>query len=146
MSEQSDDNWWTSPAQSESGRLVMVTGRRNVSKFRSNPKFNIRAEIIWRYRGDSSGMPDQPTSELMEQVHEALVEAFRKDPVAVLTGIYTGDDERNWIFYTLSVNIFGRKLNEALADFPLLPIEVRCATDPDWEEYDEMKLAEIKFD
>lgn len=35
-----------------------------------------------------------------------------------MTGIYTGDGERNWIFYTLSLPIFGSKLNEALAPLP----------------------------
>ncbi len=52
------DSWWTAPAESEDGRLIMVTGRRDVEKFRSNPRFGIRIEVIWKYEGDSSGMPD----------------------------------------------------------------------------------------
>ena len=71
---------------------------------------------------------------MMEQVQEALQKEFRKDPVAVLTGIYTGDGRRDWIFYTLSTHIFGRKLNETLAPFPLLPLTVYCENDPGWEE------------
>lgn len=63
-----------------------------------------------------------------------------------MTGIYTGDGERNWIFYTLSLPIFGRKLNEALAPLPLLPIRIAAENDPGWEEYDEMSQAEIKLD
>lgn len=144
MSELQD--WWTAPTQSESDRLIMVTGRRDVSKFRENPKFSIRVEVTWKYAGDDAGMPDFETSSLMEKVQEALETSFRKDPVAVLTGIFTGDDERNWIFYTLSTHIFGRKINEALADFPMLPIEIYCENDPDWHEYDEMCEAEIKID
>lgn len=140
------DSWWTAPAESEDGSLIMVTGRRDVEKFRSNPKYNIRAEVTWKYQGDDSGMPDFPTSTLMQAVQDALTETFRKDPVAVLTGIYTGADERNWIFYTLSTHIFGRKLNESLASFDLLPISVYTENDPDWEEYDEMCQAEIKVD
>ncbi|MDE6038051.1 MAG: DUF695 domain-containing protein, partial [Duncaniella sp.] len=85
------DIWWTAPAESEDGHLIMVTGRRDVSRFRSNPRFNIRIEVTWRYDdSDASGMPDTATSQLMEQVQEALQNEFRKDPVAVLTGIYTG--------------------------------------------------------
>ena len=84
------------------------------------------------------------TSSLMEQVQEALESEFKKDPIAILTSIYTGDNERNWIFYTLSTHIFGRKLNEALATFELLPISIYCENDPDWNEYQEMKeLSEI---
>lgn len=141
-----DDIWWTAPAQSESGRLIMVTGRRDVARFRENPRFSIRVEVTWRYEPDETGMPDKATSEMMEKVQETLQAEFRRDPVAVLTGIYTGDGERNWIFYTLSTHIFGRKLNELLADFPVLPLEIYCENDPDWSEYDEMCEAEIKLD
>ena len=80
----------------------------------------------------------------MEEVQEALQNEFRKDPVAVLTGIFTGDDQRDWIFYSLSTHIFGRKLNEALASFPLLPLTIYTENDPDWEQYDEMSQAEIE--
>ncbi len=141
-----NEQWWTAPTEAESGRLIMVTGRKDVAEFRDNPRFNIRVEVTWPYQGDSTGMPDVATSEMMEQVQEALQSEFNRDPVAVLTGIYTGDDERNWIFYTLSTHIFGRKLNEALADFPQLPLSIYCENDPDWAEYDEMAQAEIKMD
>ena len=138
--------WWTAPAESESGRLIMVTGRKDVQAFRNNPRFNIRIEVTWKYEGGADGMPDKATSEEMEKVQDVLQEEFRKDPVAVLTGIYTGDDRRDWIFYSLSTHIFGKKLNEVLAPFPLLPLTVYCENDPDWEEYDEMSAAEIKLD
>lgn len=138
--------WWTAPAESESGRLIMVTGRKDVEKFRTNPRYKIRIEVTWKYDGNSDGMPDLATSQLMEEVQEKLQEVFGKDPVAVLTGIYTGDGSRDWIFYATSTHIFGKKLNEALADFPLLPLTVYCENDPDWEEYDEMADAEIKLD
>ncbi len=130
-----EEDWWTSPTESESGKLIMVTGRRDVDLFMSNPKFNIRIEITWKYDGDASGMPDKTTSETMEKVQDALQTMFIKDPVAVLTGIYTGDNERNWVYYTLSTHIFGRKLNEALSEFALLPIEIYAENDPEWNEY-----------
>lgn len=138
--------WWTAPTESESGSLILVTGRKDVEKFRSNPRFNIRVEVIWKYEGDAKGMPDKETSTLMEEVQDALQNEFHKDPVAVLTGIFTGDNQRDWIFYTLSTHIFGRKLNEALASFPLLPLTIYTENDPSWEEYDEMSEAEIKLD
>ena len=142
MSKTSD--WWTSPTESENGRLIMVTGRRDVDKFRNNSRFNIRVEISWKYEGDATGMPNYETSTLMEQVQGAFETEFKKDPIAILTGIYTGDNERNWVFYTLSTHIFGRKLNEALVNFELLPITIYCENDPDWNEYQEMKeLSEI---
>lgn len=141
-----ESEWWTAPAQAEDGRLIMVTGRKDVERFRSNPRFSIRVEVTWPYDGDSDGMPDKSTSEQMEKAQEALESVFAKDPVAVLTGIYTGAGERNWVFYTLSTNIFGRKLNEALADFPVLPLKIYAENDPEWNEYAEMSETEIKMD
>ena len=138
------NDWWTSPTISENGNTVIVTGRRDIDEFRNNPKFKIRIEVTFKYTGDSTGMPDYETSLQMEEAHNALVSAFEKDPVAVLTGVYTGDGERNWVFYTLSTNIFGRKLNEALASLPVLPITIYAENDPEWNEYSEMKqISEI---
>ncbi|MCM1293386.1 MAG: DUF695 domain-containing protein [Bacteroides sp.] len=140
--------WWTAPTLSESGRLIMVTGRRDINKYRHDAKlrYKIRVEVTWQYAGDTTGMPDLATSQLMEQAQDALQDAFLKDPVAVLTGIFTGDDERNWVFYTMSTNIFGRKLNEALADLPVLPLEIYCENDAVWAGYDEMAQAEVNID
>lgn len=138
--------WWTAPAESENGRLIMVTGRKDIEKFRQNPRYKIRIEVSWPYEAEPDGMPDSATSKLMEEVQEVLQAEFRKDPVAVLTGIFTGDGRRDWVFYTTSTHIFGRKLNELLAPFPLLPLEISAENDPDWEAYDEMAEAEIKID
>ncbi|MCM1163739.1 MAG: DUF695 domain-containing protein [Muribaculaceae bacterium] len=140
--------WWTAPAESEeTGKTILVTGRKDVEKFRSNPRFNIRVEVTWRFESATpDGMPAEEEAKEMEQVQETLQKEFKKDPVAVLTGIFTGDGKRDWVFYTLSTHIFGRKLNEALEPFRLLPITVYCENDPGWEEYDEMAEAEIKLD
>lgn len=137
-------DWWTSPTESESGRLIMVTGRRGLENVIATGKYNVRVEISWPYQGDASGMPDVPTSTLMEAVTDAINEVFRKDPVAIMTGIYTGDDERDWIIYTKNQHIFNRRLNEALAPFDLLPITLYAENDPGWNEYREMcELAEV---
>lgn len=138
--------WWTAPAEASSGRLVMVTGRSDVGEFRSHGKYNVRVEVTWPYECGPDGMPSEADSALMEQAQDAMQSAFLADPVALLTGIYTGDGERTWVFYTLSVNIFGRKLNEALADMPLLPISIYCENDPGWEEYAEMAETRIALD
>lgn len=135
------NDWWTSPTESSSGKLIMVTGRRGIEQAKESGKYKIRVEITWKYHGDASGMPDTPTSTIMEAVQDALQMVFMKDPIAILTGIYTGDDERNWIFYTTSVHIFEKKINLALAPFDLLPISIYTENDPDWLEYEEMRDA-----
>lgn len=116
----------------------MGTVKTGVEKFKSNPRFRFRVEVSWSYSQARSGMPDEETSELMEKVQEALEASFKKDPVAVLTGVYTGEGVRDLVFYTLSLHIFQRKFNEILAPFPPLPLTFEADEDPQWEEYTSM--------
>ncbi|MDE5642710.1 MAG: DUF695 domain-containing protein [Muribaculaceae bacterium] len=140
-----ETDWWTSPTESEDGRLIMVTGRRDIDKFRNNPRFTIRVDISWTYdESPAAAMPSVADSEIMEQATESINAVLDKDPVAVMTGIYTGAGRRDWVFYTLSTNIFNKKLNEALADLPLLPLQIYAENDPEWAEYEEMReISEI---
>lgn len=133
------DEWWTAPTESENGQLVMVTGRRNMEHIMQSGKYSDRVEVTWKYEGDKNGMPDLKTSTLMEAVTDSLQSTFKKDPVAIMTGIYTGDNERNWVFYVKNMHIFGHRFNQALSQFELLPIELYAEKDPEWAEYHEMK-------
>ncbi len=138
------DEWWTTPTESDNGNLIMVTGRRNVEPAMNSGKFNDRIEITWKYQPDKGGMPDFDTSSLMEQVTDAINGIFKKDEAAVMTGIYTGDGQRNWVLYTLNPRKFQYMLNQALAGFELLPLEIYAEKDPEWLEYKEMReLTEI---
>ena len=74
----------------------------------------------------------------METVEEALRKAVEKDKLAILTGVYTGGGEKVWVFYTRTTRVFGERLNEALADFELLPITIYTELDPEWEEYQDL--------
>lgn len=146
MEKEQKGEWWSAPAIGDKGGTVIVTGRKDVERFRAKGRMGIRVEITWRYSPLPDGMPDCETSELMEQTQEAMMQTFDRDPVAVLTGIFTGDGERTWVFYTVSTHIFGRKLNECLAGLPLLPLEIYCENDSRWEQYDEMAQAEVTID
>ena len=130
--------WWTSPLEDENGNLIMVTGRGDIDKFRSNPKFKIRVTVTIPYKAISSGMPTDEEADQLQAIADSFDTVLKADPVAVLTGIYTGAGERQMVFYTLSTNIFNKKLNLALEPFPLLPLTITAENDPDWEEYDEM--------
>ena len=137
--------WWTAPTESEDGHLIIVTGRSDIDHLRRTGKYNVRIEITWLYTPAEDGMPDYETSSLMEKVTDTLNATFDSDPVGIMTGIYTGDSERNWIFYCISVNIFCRKLNEALSAFETLPISLSAYTDPKWCEYDEMTESRLEI-
>lgn len=133
------DEWWTAPTVADNGLTVMVTGRDGVQEAIDSGRYNDRIEITWRYAADASGMPLADDAKLMGEVDDALRDALRKEKACILTGIYTGDGRRDWIVYTKNPRIFNSVLNRALADFPLLPLELYAEKDPDWAEYLEMR-------
>ncbi len=137
------EDWWTAPAESEDGKLILVTGRRALNNVIETGLYRFRIEVTWPYEGDEKGLPVFTDSKLMEEITDALTDNFDRDPVAVLTGIYTGDGQRNWVFYTRSLHIFQRKFNEVMSTFPTLPLEFDAEDDPDWQEYREMCECEV---
>lgn len=133
------DIWWTSPATAENGRLVMVTGRDDLDRARESGKYDSRVDITWKYDASPDGMPCDADAELMEKATDAMKATFGQGDAAILTGIYTGDGERNWVVYTRNLRVFSGLLNQALADLPVLPLLIEAESDPDWSEYTEMK-------
>ncbi len=136
------DQWLTYPTVDDEGNTIIVTGCTDVDKFRSREKYCIRVEVTMRYTPDGPlGFPDEATSHCLEEVTQAFEDNLKGKNTAILTGIYTGAGERNWIFYTFSTDVFGKFLNRALASFSLLPLDIYAENDPEWAEYDEMRAA-----
>lgn len=131
------DIWWTAPAESAEGEVIMVSGRDDVESFRLSGNYPDRIELTWRY--GQTGMPGEADAALMEQADEALRSALHKNKGAVLTGIYTGAGERNWVIYAKSTRIFQSIINKAWRELPLLPVSISAEKDPDWLEYLEMR-------
>ncbi|MDE6399542.1 MAG: DUF695 domain-containing protein [Muribaculaceae bacterium] len=135
------DKWWSYPAESESGKTVIVTGRDCIDDFRESGKYVYRIDVSWSYNALPDGMPEDEDARLMEEATDALLEAFKKDRVAVITGIYTGDGKRDWVFYTKNLKIFSLVFNKALEELPTIPIVIDAEEDAGWEEYREMREA-----
>lgn len=136
---QNNEVWWTAPALADNGRTVLVSGRDGMDSAMASGKYKERVQITWTYDCGPDGLPDTPTAELMEQADEALRRALRLDKGCLLTGVYTGDGQRDWVLYVKSVGIFTSMLNRAWAELPLLPVTLSAEKDPDWLEYSEMK-------
>lgn len=133
------DKWWTYPAEAESGKTIIVTGRDCIDDFRDSGKYNYRITVSWDYNALPDGMPEDEDARLMEEATDALLEAFKKDRVAVMTGIYTGDGRRDWVLYTKNLKIFSLVFNKALEPLPTIPIVIDAEEDASWEEYLDMR-------
>ena len=134
------NEWFTALSENESGQLVTVSGRDELTEFIQSVKF--RDCSISATTTLPKGMPSEALAEKMEEVQEVLRKAMEKDKLSILTGVYTGGGERIWVYYTRTVRVFGERLNEALAPFEMLPISIYTEVDPEWEEY--LDMYEIK--
>lgn len=139
------DNWFTALAENLDGTYTFISGRSGIDEFIASGKFKERIEITWRFSTpDEKGLPtDDQEAELMEEVEEKLRIAMEKNKLAILTGVYTGQGSRQWIYITRNTAAFGEMLNKTLQTYPQkLPIEIYAEKDPDNKEYKE--LLELK--
>ncbi|MCM1369275.1 MAG: DUF695 domain-containing protein [Candidatus Amulumruptor caecigallinarius] len=133
------ERWWTTPMEGEHGGTIMVSGRDYLEKIMESGKFPNLIRVSWKYNAQGNGLPDTQDAELMERVSEALETEFHADKCAWLVAVYTGEGLREWIFYAGNLNIFNKVFNRALEDIETIPIEITAESDPDWEEYKEMR-------
>lgn len=133
------ERWWSAPAEGENGKTVIVTGRDYMDKIRESGKYTYRVTVSWDYNAIPSGMPDETDSREMEKATDALMAAFKEDKVAYMTGIYTGDGRRDWVFYTKNLLIFSKVFNRALEPLDTMPLVIEAEEDADWEEYRQMR-------
>lgn len=137
------DNWFTALSDNEDGTYTFISGRSGIDEFIKSGKMKQRVEVTWKYEADEKGMPAiDKEAQIMEAVEERLRKAIEKDKLGILTGIYTGQGKRDWIFIVRNLNAFGERLNDALAGLPQLPIEIYAENDPENEEY--KSLLELK--
>lgn len=134
------ERWWSVPMEGDGGKTVIVTGRDYMDKIMNGGKFPYLVRVSWEYNAQPDGFPDEVDSELMGRVADALEAEFHKDKAAYLVAIYTGDGRRDWIFYTGCLPIFGKVFNRALEVVEeTVPFKIEAESDPDWEEYKEMR-------
>ena len=136
------DDWFTSVSHTEGGAIVLLTVRKGLTQFFESRKLRVRVDIAWPYTAEPDGMPDEETARLIEDIEPKLRRVMEKDKLAILTGNYTGGGQKDWTFYTRHLPSFGERLNECLAPYPTLPLEIHCEEDPDWSDYHEMLALE----
>lgn len=96
--------------------------------------FPDRVILVWRYESPS-GMPSLEERQAMDQLEDLLAPAVVDSELALLPLVSTGDNLREWTYYTKSEDAFLDALNAALASAPPFPIEIHAAPDPQWASY-----------
>ena len=131
-----DQETWTSAEGANDGVIFILRFRPNLQAFISTEKYNERITLTWNYDSDDSSlMPTEKEMELMQKVENSLVDVLENDLQAILSFVFLGDNQKQWHWYSSNVKETGKRINDALSDFEILPIELSSEEDPKWSEY-----------
>ena len=98
----------------------------------------IRIIIVWRYHSDT-GQPTSDEHQRMNELEDILESAFEHSDLATLALVSTGEDLREWTYYSKSEGEFMARLNFAFTEAPRYPIEIHIAADPNWDTYEQFR-------
>lgn len=135
MGSMDEIEWNAVPAETESGKIVIVTTRSGLERIRDAGKHKFRVEVSLDYISLSDGMPEEAAVDILETITKSLLKATARDKAAILSTIHTGDGCRDWVFHTTSLHIFQKIFNRALEKLPLYPFKMEAYEDMAWEDY-----------
>lgn len=130
-----DDDEWTLAEGSIDDRPSMVRFRPALAQAMGHSALPKRLVVVWDFGDDGdTGMPDAEIAEDLELFENALNDALDPERTAVLAFVFTHLGTREWHYYFADLEEVSEKINEALAEQPDLPIQMRAFDDPEWKE------------
>lgn len=131
-----DEDTWNIAEGENDGTPFTLRFRPHLKDFIHSQHYKKHLVISWSYESDNSSlMPSEEQIELMENIENSLIENLESELQAVLTFIFTGQNRRDWHWYSKDIAETGELLNNALVDFEKLPIEITAEDDENWSEY-----------
>jgi hypothetical protein len=127
------DRW--AIAHAEEDGMPILFRYRNESPVKDTAELPFLVSILWIYDGDATtGMPDNQVLGEMERFEDAL-DSIDGSGAGFLMVAVTGNDRREWIWYTSDPNRFMSFLNAALKGRPKFPLDLSASEDPAWLTY-----------
>lgn len=133
------DNWETLTFEEHEGRLILIERREDLEEFFYSKKFPYQIQIDLGYKADADGFPEKEDADRIAAVTEALQRPMEKDKLAILVYQTIGEGLKSWHWVARHLPSFQERLNKALAEFPLLPLEIEVVEDLSWQEYWDLK-------
>ncbi|WP_132055690.1 DUF695 domain-containing protein [Pseudocnuella soli] len=131
-----ENDLWSVAEGENDGTPFLLRFRPHLNDFIETKKYNKKLTIALPYISDNDSlMPTDEETELFSNIEDALVDVLENDVQAVLTFVYTGQNQKEWHWYSTDINETGKRLNDALSNFDRLPLELTAEDDPDWNEY-----------
>jgi|GEM_PF-888422 hypothetical protein len=124
---------WTLSEGTHSGKPLLIRFRDELGSKKPNIKgYANLVTVTWTYDGGESGMPDSKSSDAMEVFENRLILAVERDLSAVLSAVATNNNQREWFFYSKSVQEFGHRLSNMPQERERYPIDITTEFDPSW--------------
>lgn len=131
--------WATATStNAQNGRKIIFRYAKELSTSFDQACQPIRIIIVWKYKSES-GQPMSEDHRRMNELEDMLESVLKEDGFATLALVSTGENLREWTYYTKSETEFMARLNYALAGVTAFPIEIHPASDPDWDMYERFK-------
>ena len=99
-------------------------------------RYSTRITLSWRYESPS-GMPSTSERESMDRFEDLLEPQLEPTLLASLALVRTGDNLRQWTYYTKSESGFRAKLEQAIRSAGGAPVEASAVSDPAWRVYEQ---------
>jgi hypothetical protein len=131
-----EQDTWTNAEGENEGTPFLLRYRPFLKDFISTNRYTKRLMFSWQYNSEHpSLMPSDKELELMGNVENALVDSLEKDVQSVLAFSYTGQNKKEWHWYSSDLDEAEIRFNKALSKFGHFPIAIASEDDPDWNEY-----------
>ncbi|QHL87276.1 DUF695 domain-containing protein [Nibribacter ruber] len=131
-----EEDVWSIAEGENNGTPFSVRFRPHLQPFLETGRYAKRLIILWNYTSEDEYLfPTPEDMDVMADVEETLVDHLEADAQSVLTFVFTGQERREWHWYTSDMASAQERLNEALSHFDRLPIELTAEDDADWAEY-----------
>jgi hypothetical protein len=127
---------WTLAEGENGGTPFILRYRPNLQPFIDTNQYNKRLIILWSYDSDNDSLiPSEADMNYMSSVEDRLIKVLENDLHTILAFVYTGQNKREWHWYSKDIIETGTRLNSVLNEFEKLPIELNAEDDPLWNEY-----------
>lgn len=131
------DAWLYGLAEGEAGQTAHLHVRDELSEFRASGKFRYVIEVAYPFGGESLEPSASDTMQI-EAVDELLQISMERDKMAILAATILEPGRKVWLYVSRTYDPFFDRLEEALAELPMLPLQFEVVQDTDWSYYQEL--------
>jgi hypothetical protein len=144
MKEENQESWSVAEGELEGGLAYSVRYRDDLPSEKELKKLDTLIQVSWFFEpADGALMPPDEILDQMEDFENLMDEVIVEKGTARLMAVFTGEDVREWLFYTDDEEFFIKKFNEAMDGQTVLPLEIEAFEDKDWNAYKDYTGVEI---